>query len=421
LSNPQFQKLLRREMSRKDFLGFSALAVASLLGVYGLIEKLTSHATTPTASVEPETGTVNLPATKVNDTTASAGKAVKFGPQPNSGTFVLGVTKPVASNSGLAVNNPTLTVVKATSGDTITHSTDGAVYNNMDFQSFVVENGKKVTYNNCRFRGAAVPITKPYALINTPSSMTTADRPTLNFCTLKPTTPIYFRNCTKGGIIVNRCDLSGATDLLNNGGTGQIITATGCYLHDVTTWDGSAGSEHASDTRFPGATHNDMFECFGGLGHSLVGCNMEAYFNTDYGNPNSFKPWTRGGSGNGATYPLNNYCNGITVAAAVSVSSGTLTNNWFHGGEIGFQAPAYGGGHDSGHNWVFRGNRFGVDQHPYSGTSYQQIRWSKGMGTFDIDASNVYDTTSDVPSALRGQPLHAPSIGSTQTTYAVTK
>ncbi len=73
------QKLLKTEMSRKEFLGLGAFAVASLFGVIGLIRQLNSHAATATADLEAEDGTTAGGATKAADSTASGGNAVKFG------------------------------------------------------------------------------------------------------------------------------------------------------------------------------------------------------------------------------------------------------------------------------------------------------------------------------------------------------
>jgi hypothetical protein len=66
-------------MTRKEFLGFAAVTIASAFGITGLIKELASHASTPTAEAEPETGTVTAPAAVVSDTTASNQKAIKFG------------------------------------------------------------------------------------------------------------------------------------------------------------------------------------------------------------------------------------------------------------------------------------------------------------------------------------------------------
>ena len=79
MPSPRMQKLLEREMSRKEFLAFGAFAVASIFGIVGLIRQLTSHAATPAVSTEAEDGTVQTPATIVTDSTASGGGAVKFG------------------------------------------------------------------------------------------------------------------------------------------------------------------------------------------------------------------------------------------------------------------------------------------------------------------------------------------------------
>jgi len=54
-------------------------------GTYLLVE---SHATTPTAGIEGESGTASTPAGVVNDSTASGGKAIKFGPGNGSGNLV---------------------------------------------------------------------------------------------------------------------------------------------------------------------------------------------------------------------------------------------------------------------------------------------------------------------------------------------
>lgn len=73
------QKLLDKDLTRKEFLGLMGLTVASLTGITGLIRELESHASTPTASTEPENGSLSGNVSAVNDTTASGGKAVKFG------------------------------------------------------------------------------------------------------------------------------------------------------------------------------------------------------------------------------------------------------------------------------------------------------------------------------------------------------
>jgi hypothetical protein len=77
--NSKIKNLIHKEMTRKDFLSFSALTIASLFGVVGVITELLSHAATPYASTEAETGTETGSAENTEDSAASQGKAVQFG------------------------------------------------------------------------------------------------------------------------------------------------------------------------------------------------------------------------------------------------------------------------------------------------------------------------------------------------------
>jgi hypothetical protein len=91
--NKDFKSLLQKEMTRKDFLGFTALTVAGLFGVVGVLTELLSHAATPYASEEAEDGTLTPSAALTSDSTASGGKAVAFGavtttPNPATTTVV---------------------------------------------------------------------------------------------------------------------------------------------------------------------------------------------------------------------------------------------------------------------------------------------------------------------------------------------
>jgi hypothetical protein len=79
MNRSQLDNFLKREMTRKDFLGFSALTIASLFGIVGTITELLSHAATPYASEEAESGTLSGNTALTSDSTASGGKAVQFG------------------------------------------------------------------------------------------------------------------------------------------------------------------------------------------------------------------------------------------------------------------------------------------------------------------------------------------------------
>jgi hypothetical protein len=85
---------MQKEMTRKEFLVFCLIAVGSIVGITGLIRELTSHAATPTASFEPEKGTLANGATAVTVTGASGGQAAKFAqpaaPPPSTTGFDVG-------------------------------------------------------------------------------------------------------------------------------------------------------------------------------------------------------------------------------------------------------------------------------------------------------------------------------------------
>jgi hypothetical protein len=70
-----------------------------IFAVAGAVLLVVSHAATPYASVEPENGTVSLPASKVSDSTASGGQAVQFSA---AGTATLYGWQKNATNTGLA-------------------------------------------------------------------------------------------------------------------------------------------------------------------------------------------------------------------------------------------------------------------------------------------------------------------------------
>ncbi len=95
------QQLLRKEMTRKEFLGLGAFVVATAVGVTGLLRELNSRAATPAASFEPEAGTRTGNATTISDSTASGGEAIKFGTPVSNTTITI---------SGSVLSAPTFPV-----------------------------------------------------------------------------------------------------------------------------------------------------------------------------------------------------------------------------------------------------------------------------------------------------------------------
>jgi hypothetical protein len=100
MTNPKFQKILHKEMTRKDFLGFTALTIASLFGAFGVITELLSHAATPYTSEEAEDGSLAGSAETTTNASASQGKAVQFGgivPSAPTSVSVSGITETTAT------------------------------------------------------------------------------------------------------------------------------------------------------------------------------------------------------------------------------------------------------------------------------------------------------------------------------------
>lgn len=82
MHNFDFQKLLAKPMTRKQFLGLGVLAVASVLGVSAVLRQLSISAAVSEADIEVEDGALQGNAALKTDATASGGKAVEFGVAP---------------------------------------------------------------------------------------------------------------------------------------------------------------------------------------------------------------------------------------------------------------------------------------------------------------------------------------------------
>jgi hypothetical protein len=95
-----FQKILQKEMTRKEFIIWGAALVGSVLGITGLIRRINSHAATLATDKEAEDGTLAGGATVLSSTAASGGQAVKFG-QAAAPTGVLDVGSSKQANGDL--------------------------------------------------------------------------------------------------------------------------------------------------------------------------------------------------------------------------------------------------------------------------------------------------------------------------------
>lgn len=345
--------------------------------------------------------------------------------------FVLGFTQPTDLNSGLNVNgfsSASLTQQAATSGDQIPLTTPNVTYNATQFNGWVVMSAAATgcTFNNCYFPGH--PTTNTGLIKGTvdTSAVPDAGRPTFNYSKFQPNVPRYYLNAVKGGGIFYRCTTLWGVDHFNSN---NQITIQGCYGASHAFFDGSTGTEHASDSRLPGWTHNDYLEQFSNTA-IVDGCSMQMYFSATQGTPSTAytaRASTGNGTGYALVYPNRNYGNGVTMAPINGVVNIKVTRSWIAGGEVCFQGPAQGSGFDSGNTGEISFNRITGDQQPYSAASnvHQQFRYTVGMfGTaivgLETTQTNYFDFNSGTPVADQGIAVPGPFTTSTQPSWQIT-
>ncbi len=213
-------KLLETEMTRKQFLAFSALAMASVFGFVGLVKLLTSHAGTPTASIEPEDGTLMGGASSVSDTTASGGKGVQFTTSSGSrdslvaqyGTYI---PQPglVANQVGITVPISQLTEYNSPNTNAVSITTPVTLTNMIVYGQLTVTGAGKITAKNCWFAGPpSIPaVTGETAILDFNNPGTSGS--TFVDCTIAPRFPHPRLNAFKGSRHkVERCHIFWVTD-----------------------------------------------------------------------------------------------------------------------------------------------------------------------------------------------------------------
>lgn len=146
--SPRLKLLLQKEMTRKEFLRLGAITVASLVGAVGVITELLSHAATPYASNETESGTLGGGATLVSDAAASGGKTIQFGSGGANSPYAaailalpsLALWLPLTDASG------TIAIDHSSKGTNGTYSSSGVTYSVSDAAAATVSNDKAVSF-----------------------------------------------------------------------------------------------------------------------------------------------------------------------------------------------------------------------------------------------------------------------------------
>ncbi|TAH32290.1 hypothetical protein EYC59_06050 [Candidatus Saccharibacteria bacterium] len=148
-------------MTRKEFLAFSAFAVASVFGVVGILKLFVSHAATQTVDIEPEDGTFSGGVTKVTDANASGGNAVKFGASGSFVAFAPGTVKPLGyadEAAGLGTRNVGPRITNLTRYDGDYTLTPGAKVSGLEIFGRLVGRGDANTVvSDCIVHGSTTP------------------------------------------------------------------------------------------------------------------------------------------------------------------------------------------------------------------------------------------------------------------------
>jgi hypothetical protein len=335
MNQTPLQKQLNRLMTRKEFLGFMVVALASVFGISALLRQILSADTMTTASTQPEQGTRTGNVTTVNDATASGGQAVQFGVPTPAGnprdSLVLGAYKPDASTTGVLAGTA-LTDYNASTVDTVTITTNNTVIENKRIYGDIKIQATGVRIRNCLLVGGNnIPTTQSGVVDCNSASCFDA---LIEDCDIAPRRIALNRDGIVGHeYTARRCHIRNTIDGLGafnrpGGSSDANVDIEGCYVHDLAYFypdysNGVSGGALHSD-----GSHNDALQIQGGANIHVIGNNFMA---TSIAGPgtqtNPSKPWLIGqGQANGATIIIQKQS---STAALVNV---VVEKNWLMGG-----------------------------------------------------------------------------------------
>lgn len=342
---------------------------------------------------------------------AGAGAAVAFGAlgassataasaAPWDAPFTLGQTKPQIDCVGCY--GPIKTVI--TGNQTITQA--GKVFRDTEFRGYVKVTAPGVQFINCLFSGPATRAAAGYpgwaGVVQCASSGTL-----LQYCTIKPTYPSYWTNGVDGyGVTVDRCDISQVTDGVSSKGD---VIVTGCWIYSLAFWDGlntsnGNGTDHATDWRFPGWSHNDCIQHYKGA-LTVQGCSLLAVAAQNVGTPWTLPVGGTSANSKGRTYPAYNWGDCLFTSPTQGRIQVTVKNNWMDGGDVSWLATKQGRGYDTGNTFTGLDNRFGLGQKPgYTGNPTnprQAFSYDTSLGVWSL-SGNKFDWVDSVPRGLQG-------------------
>ena len=279
-----------------------------------------------------------------------------------------GYVKPDATNTGVRPG----TRLAVHRGD-IVITTPGTVIENKDIYGFVKIRAANVVIRNCRVRGSG-PGRSNTGLID--CNHRNVRNALIEDCLLVPDKPSVWLDGVIGKeYTARRCHVYNTVDGFGVYNVTQKtapvnVRIESCYVHDLSYF--SKDPNHAN-----GPTHNDCVQIQGGANIVIRGNNFQGFLSRTAGTQNMGD---------------RRWCQGILVQPNVApITNSDISYNWFDGCKVHiyFVVPA-------GKTVLFgscKGNRSGVNQYRYGGTSTYQLRVKKGVKFTNDLSLNVYDAT----------------------------
>jgi hypothetical protein len=318
--------------------------------------------------------------------------------------FTMDETRPAADNTGLAVNGIDDASLTLHDGNW-SISTDGAVIDGYLIRGLVDLTGDNIILRNCKIVSHNITSFTWDALVRSSGNNNLVENCELtqydDTQTPAVDNSVYYivgAKVTGGSCTVRRCDISNINDSLYV--TGGTLTAEGNYCHDFGFRTDDTDQSGSSPANW---SHNDGCQIMGGTNHNVHGNNFDMRFSTVTG------------AGPAANPNFVN-CHGVLLQGANNTITGVVVDkNWMAYGAICLLAS---GGSHTGNVATVSNNRFTPNQGQQFSIYQQMSNDPNTSWTLNSTTTNVYSDDADTPEAWRGQPIKAPTVAGTTTTWA---
>lgn len=325
--------------------------------------------------------------------------------------FTLGVTKPIADNTGLNVEDVAIGDLYIYNGDLVINDSWIALNGNSKDRWYVKGHvtfaaNTDFTFTNSYFPGRVFTGAAPSsAVVRADSTQTTGHLDLIN-CRVTCIQPHVDISTIAGKRIrkVHRSHIDLGSDSVDcwDPSEADII---GCYFGPMSFW--ANDPKHTNDPQHPGWSHNDHIQISGvkpGARIRVRGNNFDIRMATGVGDVNNaaFQAFS----------PSRAWGCGVMMTPGTGHIYCDVSDNWYSYGEIHISLSYQPGLSNNTDNSVkVNGNRHDMNTHPYGGDAYQIIRGGLQMGMTPADiTNNTWSDDVSVPVALRGQPVPAPII-----------